>query len=70
MDEQDKSEEFYLEGFVNFLYRLTDELKLPVLKTFGLDKNQLSLICENTDIKNNPVSLSGIDLMEILLKRF
>lgn len=65
-----KSRDYYIDGFVGYLYHLTEELQLPGLKKFGIKENDLELICRITDCKNNPVKLDTSDLMEILLERY
>jgi alcohol dehydrogenase class IV len=64
-----KSEEFYIDGFIDYLKILSDDLKLPGLSKYGLKKSDIELICSKTEIKNNPVKLDSEDLIEILNKR-
>jgi alcohol dehydrogenase class IV len=70
LDEKGKGEDFYSDGFIEYLRLLTDELHLPGLKKYGIRENDLEMICSITEIKNNPVNLETSDLMEILLERF
>jgi alcohol dehydrogenase class IV len=70
LDEKGKSDDYYIDGFVDYLRLLTDELNLPGLKRFGIKENDLEKICAITECKNNPVKLETSDLMEILLERF
>ena len=70
LDEKGENEDYYIDGFLEYLHLLTDELKLPGLKAYGINKNDLEKICQITDCKNNPVKLDTSDLMEILLQRF
>lgn len=65
-----KSDDFYIDGFVEYLHELTEEIKLPGLKQLGIKENDLELICRMTDCKNNPVKLDDSELMEILFERF
>jgi alcohol dehydrogenase class IV len=64
-----KSDDYYIDGFVEHLNKLTCNLKLPKLKQYGIRENDIQSICENTDIKNNPVNLTREDLIEILYNR-
>jgi alcohol dehydrogenase class IV len=66
LDEKGKSEDYYIDGFIQYLYKLTMDFKLPGLKKFGLSESGLSSICQKTEIKNNPVSLTIENLIEIL----
>ncbi|MCX6303061.1 MAG: hypothetical protein NTW82_12855, partial [Bacteroidia bacterium] len=70
LDEKGKGEDFYSDGFIEYLRLLTNELHLPGLKKYGIRENDLEKICSITEIKNNPVNLETSDLMEILLERF
>jgi alcohol dehydrogenase class IV len=69
VDETAKTEDYYIDAFIQYLYKLTDDLHLEGLKKFGLNEDDLDLICRNTEIKNNPVRLALEDLTEILFKR-
>jgi alcohol dehydrogenase class IV len=69
LDEKGKTDEYLIDGFIQYLYKLTDELNLPGFKKYGIDERDLELICRNTDIKNNPVKLDAADLVQILIKR-
>jgi alcohol dehydrogenase class IV len=70
LDEKGKSDDYYIDGFIDYLRLLTDELNLPGLKRYGIRENDLEKICAITECKNNPVKLEASDLMEILLERF
>jgi alcohol dehydrogenase class IV len=70
LDVKNKSEEYLIDGFIDYLKRLTDELRLPKLKETGINENDLKEIALNTECKNNPVKLDIDDLTEILKKRF
>jgi alcohol dehydrogenase class IV len=69
LDEKGKTDDYLIDGFIQFLYELTDELKLPGFKNYGIEEKDLELICRNTEIKNNPVKLDVEDLVQILIKR-
>jgi alcohol dehydrogenase class IV len=66
LDEKGRGEDYNIDGFVQYLYQLTMDFQLPGLKKFGITESDLNLICKETDIKNNPVSLTSDDLIEIL----
>lgn len=68
-DQNNKTDDFYTDSFIDNLKNLSHELKLPGLNNFGLKKDDIDLICSKTDIKNNPVKLSSEALIEILYKR-
>jgi len=69
IDQKDKTEDYYIDGFIDYLFRITDEFGLPGLKKFGLNNKDVRLICEKTDLKNNPVKLSVEELIEIVSSR-
>ncbi|NSW94593.1 MAG: iron-containing alcohol dehydrogenase, partial [Bacteroidales bacterium] len=65
----DKSDDYYTDAFVDYLLQLTERFKLPLLREYGISEKDLLLICEITDVKNNPVKLEREELMEILKER-
>jgi alcohol dehydrogenase class IV len=65
-EEVGKSDDYYIDGFLNVLQELTHELELTGLKTFGFVEKEVRQICDNTEMKNNPVKLSVDDLVEIV----
>jgi alcohol dehydrogenase class IV len=69
IDEEDKSDAYYIDGFVQYLYDLTDDFHLPGLKGYGLEEEDIEQICRLTENKNNPVKLTLEDLMEIVSSR-
>ncbi|NMC42176.1 MAG: iron-containing alcohol dehydrogenase [Bacteroidales bacterium] len=69
LGKEDRTEDYYIDGFIDYLFRLTDELRLPSLGRFGVSKTDIEKICMNTDIKNNPVKLTTEELGEILESR-
>ncbi len=64
-----KNDDFYIDGFIDYIRNLTGLLKLPGLRKYGIGKNDLLKICKITDIKNNPVKLEVENLYEILYER-
>ena len=70
LDEKKMSDDYYIDGFINYLNKLTEDFQLPGLKKFGLTEEDLVSVCSITECKNNPVKLNSDDLMEILSSRF
>jgi alcohol dehydrogenase class IV len=64
-----KMDDYYIDGFIDYLYELTSVLQLPGLKGFGLEERYIEEICAQTDNKNNPVKLSQENRVEILQER-
>ncbi len=69
LEEEGKSADYYIDGFVDYLYNLTEELQLPGLETYGLKEADAEAISEKTGNKNNPVKLGKNELIEILAER-
>jgi alcohol dehydrogenase class IV len=70
LDKKEGSNDYFIDGFIDYLYGLSENLKLPGLKSSGADENDFEDIVNNTECKNNPVKLSHDDLLEILQKRY
>ncbi len=66
LGQEDRTDKYYIDGFINYLLELTGFLKLPRLKTFGLEEKDIDLICSKTENKNNPVALNNEHFTEIL----
>jgi alcohol dehydrogenase class IV len=64
-----KSEVFYIDGFIQYLRELTDEMKLPRLSQYGVKEEDIKFICQITETKNNQVRLNPEALQEILAER-
>ena len=64
-----KPDDYYFEGFIEYLRKLSDELQLPRLGKYGIKEEDLEPICRITELKNNPVKLNTENLMEILRSR-
>jgi alcohol dehydrogenase class IV len=64
-----KSNEYYARAFVDHIEKLITILKLPGLGCFGIKAEQADKIVDSTSLKNNPVSLTREDLLNILLTR-
>ena len=69
IDDDGKTDEYYIDGFVEYLRKLSDDLKLPRLGQFGIKEVDVEPICRITELKNNPVKLNTNDLIEILRDR-
>jgi len=69
LDEKGKTDNYYIDGFIEYLHKLTGDLNLPGLRKYGFKDVDLESICSGTEIKNNPVKLELEDLKEILIKR-
>jgi alcohol dehydrogenase class IV len=65
-----RNDEYRIDAFIDYLHALTGELRLPGLKTAGLESNLLEGICRETDCKNNPVRFDMDELNEILASRY
>ena len=70
LDQEGHTDDYYIDGFVQYLENLTYDLKLPKLSEYGLDEKDLEPVCRITENKNNPVKLGQEELMEIILSRF
>src|SRR5450759_276188 len=68
LDEKVKTDNYYIDGFIQYLHKLADDLLPEGFKKYGIKEKDLELICRNTEIKNNPVKLNVDDLAEILQK--
>jgi len=66
LEEKNRSDDYYTDGFVEYLKKLSHELDLPALKQYGITDNDVERICNITEMKNNPVKLDLADLNEII----
>ncbi len=69
LGQEGKTDSFYIDGFIEYLYELTDELNLPGLSGFGLEDKDIDILCAQTENKNNPVELNKEALLEVLRER-
>jgi alcohol dehydrogenase class IV len=69
LDAVGKPDDYYIDGFVEYLRKLSGDLKLPHLGQYGIKEEDLEPICRITELKNNPVKLNTDDLKEILRER-
>lgn len=64
-----KSNEYYARALTDHIEKLIITMKLPRLGYYGIKSEQADRIVDSTSLKNNPVSLSRADLMNIILSR-
>ncbi|MFO7620388.1 MAG: iron-containing alcohol dehydrogenase [Bacteroidales bacterium] len=69
LEEERRSDDFYIDGFIDYLQRLTSESLLPRLAEYGLKEKDIETICRSTENKNNPVKLTPENLAEIISSR-
>ncbi len=69
LDEVNKTDDYYIDGFTQYLWRVADELGLPGLKSYGVEEKDIGAIADITEIKNNPAKLDRDELIEILTTR-
>lgn len=69
LDENGKTDDYYIDGFIQYLHKLTNDFQFPGLRKYGLKEKDIELICTITEIKNNPVKLAVEDLSEIISSR-
>ncbi len=69
LGEKGRSDDFYIDGFVNYLHAITSEFKMPGLLQFGVRNKDIEPICAVTGNKNNPVKLSSDHFIEIITER-
>jgi alcohol dehydrogenase class IV len=69
IDEKGMSDDYYIDGFVQYLHKLTHDLGLPGLSKYGIPEKNIHLIADLTENKNNPVKLTSENMMEILGSR-
>jgi alcohol dehydrogenase class IV len=69
LDETGKSDDYYIDGFVEYLHKLTFDLNLPGLKKYGVEERDIPFIAGRTENKNNPVKLTSENMVEIISSR-
>jgi alcohol dehydrogenase class IV len=69
LDESGKTDDYYIDGIVDRLHKLREELNLTGLKNFGIKSIDVGLICSVTENKNNPVKLGVEEMAEIVIGR-
>ncbi|NLJ44083.1 MAG: iron-containing alcohol dehydrogenase [Bacteroidales bacterium] len=63
------SDDYYIDGFIDYLRELTSFFNLPRLGLFGIRPEDMDAICRMTEQKNNPVRLDNESLIDILTAR-
>jgi alcohol dehydrogenase class IV len=63
--EQGKSDDYYIDMFIELQFQWKEELKIPKL-TGLLSEKQLARIAEEADNKNNPVELNADERFQVL----
>jgi len=69
LDEEGRQESYYIDGFLAYLGKISEELHMPGLKQYGIREKDIEAICNITEVKNNPVKLDNEALQEILSVR-
>ncbi len=69
LNTEGRSDSYYIDGFIEYLRKLSEELRLPHLRQYGIEDKDLRAISSITELKNNPVILTIEDLTEILKER-
>lgn len=67
--EKGRSDDYYVDGFISYLQRLTSDFNLARLGSFGLREADIPAICSETENKNNPVRLHPEEIAEIIRNR-
>ncbi len=68
LNEENRSDDYYIDGFIQYIYQLSGDLQLPLLSEYELKEKDIATICANTEVKNNPVKLTPDNLSEIISK--
>jgi alcohol dehydrogenase class IV len=61
-----KSDDYYIDALLTHIERLTQELKIPGLKTGGVSSSDFNKIIKASDNKNNPAILNKEEMEEVL----
>lgn len=64
--EVNRSDNFYIDAFIDLLYQWTQILGIPRLQQYGIGDADITLFARLSDDKNNPVAFSADDRCEIL----
>lgn len=67
--DEGKTDDYYIDGFIDCLFSFSEELMLPRLSRYGIEPSHFDEICSNTGQKNNPVKHGNDELIEILTDR-
>ena len=66
LEEENRSDDFYVDGFLDYLKKISHDLNLPALKHYGISNDDLERISSITEMKNNPVKLDLDEVIEII----
>lgn len=69
LGEKGNTDDYYIDGFIEYLHQMTSELELSGLGKYGVDEKDIGIICSITENKNNPAKLDAGELAEILQRR-
>ncbi|MFW5821147.1 MAG: iron-containing alcohol dehydrogenase, partial [Bacteroidota bacterium] len=69
LDSEGQTDDYYTDGFIDYLYRLTQDLQVPDLKDYGILEEDVREIAIKAGNKNNPFDLSEENRKEILAER-
>ena len=69
LDNDGQTDDYYIDGFIDYLYSLTRNLQVPDLKSYGLREEDVNEISGKAGNKNNPFDLSKENRKEILAER-
>ena len=61
-----KSDDYYIDCLLSTIESLTEEMQIPRLSSFGVQRNHLEKIIQETGNKNNPIPLDHDEMMEVL----
>lgn len=64
-----KDEDYYIDAFLDIIDQYIDDMYIPRLGQYGVKKENMNSIIQQTSLKNHPVDLNNEELSEILSKR-
>lgn len=64
--EANKSDDYYVDHLLDLIGEWTVELKIPSLSSYGLQSSDLPKIVAASDYKNNPISITKEEMVELL----
>lgn len=68
-DSESKSDDYFIDYFIDYLHALTYLLGMPSLDRYGLKQDDVPAILSQSDLKNNPVVLTGEQLAWLIGRR-
>lgn len=69
VNKENASNDYYIDGFIDYLRNLTDHFSLPRLGFYGIGTKDINSLCLMTESKNNPVKLNYEALYKVLASR-